>query len=192
MNGTRQLHVLAIAGSLRKESYNKRALLLAANIARESGATVTIAENELLQLPLFNEDTLGEQLPNSVLQLKETIQWADAILIATPEYNHSIPGILKNALDWASIQMNPFNGKVGAIFGASIGINGSLRAQLHLRQILTALGVHVIEQPQVFVRNAAHAFTPEGLLVDKQDEQLLTQLIEKTLNITELLKKGLP
>lgn len=188
MTISQPLRVLALAGSLRKESYNKKALLCAATIAREQGATVTVAGNDALLLPLFNEDERTLPFPLPVQHLKDMIEWADVLLIATPEYNHSLPGVLKNAIDWASDKTNPFEGKIAAIFGASIGINGTLRAQLHLRQILTALGVYVVEQPQVFIRNAANAFTPEGELIDKKTEQLLAQLVGRALTVAERLR----
>ncbi len=190
MNEHNVLRVVAFSGSLRKDSYNKKLIQIAAAIAREKGATVTVLGNDALKLPLFNEDDRELSFPTAVIQLKETINWADVLIIATPEYNHSIPGVLKNAIDWASDKSNPFEGKVAAIFGASVGINGTIRAQLHLRQILAALGVHVVEQPQVFIRNAASAFTPEGKFTDPHNEQMLVQLIEKVTRIAHYHRRG--
>ena len=93
-----------------------------------------------------------------------------------------------NAIDWASDKTNPFEGKIAAIFGASIGINGTLRAQLHLRQILAALGVLVIEQPQVFIRNSGNAFAADGTFTDPKNEQLLAQLVMRALTVAERIK----
>ena len=107
-----------------------------------------------LGLPLFDEDLRANGFPESVKKLKNAIASADVLLIATPEYNHSIPGVLKNAIDWASDKTNPFEGKVAAIFGASNGLVGTLRAQLHLRQVLASLNVELVPQPQVFIRSA--------------------------------------
>ena len=115
---------------------------------------------------MLDEDLRAYGFPESVKKLKDAIASADVLLIATPEYNHSIPGILKNAIDWASDITNPFDGKVAAIFGASNGLNGTLRAQLHLRQVLAALNVELVPQPQVFIRTAQSAFMPDGSLVD--------------------------
>ena len=122
--------------------------------------------------------------PEPAKKLKDAISSADVLLIATPEYNHSIPGVLKNAIDWASDETNPFDGKVAAIFGASTGLVGTLRAQLHLRQVLMSLSVELVPQPQVFIRSARSAFLPDGSLVDKKIEQQLRRLIEATLTLS--------
>ena len=134
-----------------------------------------------LNLPLLDEDLKVNGFPEPVQKLKDTIASADMLLIATPEYNHSIPGVLKNAIDWASDETNPFEGKVAAIFGASTGLVGTLRAQLHLRQVLAALNVELVPQPQVFIRSAQSAFMPDGSLVDQKIQQQLRRLIEATL-----------
>lgn len=120
---------------------------------------------------------------NQVQKLKDAIASAEVLLIATPEYNHSIPGVLKNTIDWASDKTNPFAGKTAAIFGASTGLFGTLRAQLHLRQVLAALSVDLLPQPQVFIRSASEAFLSDGSLADKQIEKQLRQLIEATLTL---------
>jgi chromate reductase len=110
-------------------------------------------------------------------------------LIATPEYNNSIPGPLKNAIDWASDKTNPFAGKVAAIFGASTGLFGTLRSQLHLRQVLTALNVELVPQPQVFIRSAKEAFLPDGSLVDSKLLNQLRLLIQETFKLAQRKKK---
>lgn len=175
------IHLLAISGSLRADSYNRKALQIAKNIASELGADVIELDLKTLDLPLFNEDLRIHGFPESIKKLKETIASADILLIATPEYNHSIPGVLKNAIDWASDKTNPFFGKTAAIFGASNGLNGTLRAQLHLRQILAALDVEMVPQPQVFIRSAQNAFSPDGSFVDPRLTKQLRLLIEKTM-----------
>lgn len=169
------------AGSLRRESFNRKALQIAKNIVTELGANVIELDLKTLDLPVFNADLREDRFPDSVVKLKDEIKKADVLIIATPEYNHSIPGPLKNAIDWASDQTNPFEGKIAAIFGASIGLYGTLRAQLHLRQVLTALNVDVIPQPQVFIRSAKEAFQSDGSLADQQITKQLRLLIEKTL-----------
>jgi chromate reductase len=143
------VNILAIAGSMREKSFNRKALQIAKQIASELHAHVEELDLKTLDLPLFNEDLRADKYPESVEILKNAIAAADIVMIATPEYNNSVPGVLKNAIDWASDMTNPFEGKVAVIFGASNGMFGTLRAQLHLRQILTALSVeldHKIKQ----------------------------------------------
>jgi chromate reductase len=177
------LHILAIAGSLRLESLNRKALQIAKKIASELGADVREIDLKTLTLPVFDEDLRTHGFPESVVTLKKAIESADVLLIATPEYNHSIPAPLKNAIDWASDKTNPFAGKTAAIFGASIGLFGTLRAQLHLRQVLTALSVELAPQPQVFIRSAREAFLPDGSLADVRIVKQLKSLIEETLKL---------
>jgi chromate reductase, NAD(P)H dehydrogenase (quinone) len=179
------LHILAIAGSLRSESLNRKALQTAKKIASELGTDVREMDLKLLALPVFDEDLRAHEFPESVVTLKKAIESADVLLIATPEYNHSIPGPLKNAIDWASDKSNPFLGKTAAIFGASNGLNGTLRAQIHLRQVLTALNVELAPQPQVFIRSGREAFMPDGSLADVQIAKQLRVLIEITLNMAQ-------
>lgn len=177
------LHILAISGSLRSESLNRKALQIAKKIASELGADVREMDLKTLALPVFDEDLRAHGFPESVVTLKYAIEAADVLLIATPEYNHSIPGPLKNAIDWASDKTNPFSEKTAAIFGASTGLFGTLRAQLHLRQVLTALGVELVPQPQIFIRSAHEAFLPDGSLADAQTFKQLRSLIEETLKL---------
>ena len=181
---TKTLNILAIAGSLRSESFNRKALQIAKQIASDLQTNVVELDLKTLDLPLFDEDMRTNGFPESVKKLKDAISSADVLLIATPEYNHSIPGVLKNAIDWASDKTNPFEGKVAAIFGASNGLVGTLRAQLHLRQVLASLNVELVPQPQVFIRSAQSAFMPDGSLVDKKIEQQLRRLIEATLTLS--------
>ena len=177
------LHILAISGSLRTESFNRKALQIAKRMAFELGADVQEMDLKTLALPVFDEDLRAHGFPESVVTLKQAIEAADVLLIATPEYNHSIPGPLKNAIDWASDKTNPFSGKTAAIFGASTGLFGTLRAQLQLRQVLAALNVELVPQPQVFIRSAREAFLPDGSLVDVQTFKQLRSLIEETFRL---------
>ena len=177
------VHILAIAGSLRSESFNRKALQVAKRVASEFNTRVEELDLKTLDLPLFNEDLRAGDFPDSVKALKNAIAATDLLLIATPEYNNSVPGVLKNAIDWASDKTNPFEGKVAAIFGASNGLFGTLRSQLHLRQILGSLGVELVPQPQVFIRTAHKAFLPDGSLADHHTEELLRRLIEATLRL---------
>jgi len=175
------LNILALAGSLRSESFNRKVLRIAKQIVSEWNVNVIDLDLKTLNLPLFDADLRTNGFPESVKKLKDSIASADVILIATPEYNHSIPGVLKNAIDWASDITNPFAGKTAAIFGTSTGLFGTLRAQLHLRQVLASLNVELVPQPQVFIRSASDAFLSDGSLADKTIEQQLRQLIEATL-----------
>jgi chromate reductase, NAD(P)H dehydrogenase (quinone) len=184
------IHILAIAGSLRTESFNRKALQIAKKIASELGADVREMDLKTLALPVFDGDLRAHGFPESVVTLKHAIEAADVLLIATPEYNHSIPGPLKNAIDWASDKTNPFSGKTAAIFGASTGLFGTLRSQLHLRQVLTALNVELVPQPQVFIRSADEAFLPDGSLVDSKLTKQLHLLIQETLKLAQRKKEN--
>lgn len=183
------LHIASIAGSLRSKSFNRMALRIANTLALESGAHVHEIDLKELDLPVFNADLRENGFPDSVVMLKREIESADMLLIATPEYNHSIPGALKNAIDWASDKSNPFKGKVAAIFGASTGLVGTLRAQSHLREILGSLSVLMVPQPQVFIRSASKAFQPDGSFVDTQVHDQLKLLMKESMNLAERLKK---
>ena len=186
MENKEKINVAAISGSLRSGSFNRKVLQIAKTIASDSGASVDEIDLRSLDLPVFNADLREVVFPPSVITLKKEIESADVLLIATPEYNHSIPGPLKNAIDWASDKTNPFSGKTAAIFGASIGLFGTLRAQLHLRQVLAALNVEMVPQPQVFVRSASDAFLQDGSLKDPQIFKQLKILIEETFKLVRL------
>lgn len=163
MMASNTLHVLGISGSLRRGSYNT-ALLRAAGEMMPSGMRLEIFD--LSPLPMFNPDT-EKPFPGIVETFRSRLAQADAVLIATPEYNSSISGALKNALDWASRPPHqPLNGKPVAIMGASTGNFGTVRAQLHLRQILTHLGALPLGKPEVLVARAEQAFDAHGNLTD--------------------------
>jgi chromate reductase, NAD(P)H dehydrogenase (quinone) len=169
--------ILGIAGSLRKESYNRSALLAAGQLLP---AACTLESCDLDGLPLFNQDL--EQQPNeTITNLKNRIRAADAILFVTPEYNYSIPGVLKNAIDCASRPYgdNAWKGKPAALMGASVGIFGSARAQYHLRQILVFLDMPVVNQPEVMIGNAADRFNTQGELIDGKARELIRKLLEE-------------
>jgi chromate reductase len=186
----KNLNILALAGSMRTESFNRKALQIAKKIVSELNINIIELDLKTLDLPLFNEDLRINGFPESVNKLKDAIAAADVLVIATPEYNHSIPGVLKNLIDWASDVTNPFEGKVAAIFGASNGLVGTLRSQIHLRQVLAALNVELVPQPQVFIRSAREAFLPDGSLADKKIEQQLHQLMEATLTLAYRKKES--
>ncbi len=184
------LHILAMAGSLRAESYNRKALQIAKRIASEFDVDIREIDLKTLALPVFDADLRKDGFPEPVLKLKKAVETADIVLIAAPEYNHSIAGPLKNTIDWASDKTNPFSGKVAAIFGASTGIFGTLRSQLQLRQILASLNVELLPQPQVYIRSADEAFLPDGSLVDSRITKQLHLLIEETIKLARRKKEN--
>jgi chromate reductase len=176
-----KIHVLGIAGSLRKESLNRRALQIAKRFATELGAEVDEADLKELALPVYDEEIETQGMPGSVTRLKQMVEAADVLLIASPEYNHSIPGGLKNAIDWLSRGKNSLDGKVTALFGASSGPYGTARGQIHVRYVLNVLNVLVTPQPMVYIRNGEDAFNADGSLKDPKTAAVLKKLVERTL-----------
>ena len=175
--------IVAFAGSLRKNSFNRGLLREVANLLP---ADVSLELLDLGDIPLFNED-IEKPAPESVRVFREKIQAADALVIATPEYNHSIPGVLKNALDWGSRSPNVFNNKPLAILGAG-GQFGTTRAQYHLRQVVTSLNMFPVNVPQVLVFNSRQKFDAEGNLVDEETRKLIATLLTNLLDLTRRLK----
>jgi chromate reductase len=171
-----KLTILGIAGSLRKNSYNRGALRAAQGLAPEN-ATVEIFEID--GIPGFNQDE-EKNPPAKVSELKARIRSADAILLVTPEYNYSVPGVLKNAIDWASRPYgdSAWNGKPVAIMGASGGQLGTARAQYHLRQCFVFLNMDAVNQPEVMIGSAAQRFDGEGNLTDDKAKDLIRQLLQ--------------
>jgi chromate reductase, NAD(P)H dehydrogenase (quinone) len=176
------IRILGIAGSLRRQSYNRSALRAAMELVPE-GATLEIFE--LDGIPAFNQDE-EQNPPARVTEFKQQIREADAILFVTPEYNYSIPGVLKNAIDWASRPYgdSAWSGKPAAIMGASVGSIATARAQYHLRQIFVFLNIFPINQPEVMISNAAERFDNEGNLTDEKTRELIGQLMENLVNWT--------
>lgn len=171
---SRTFEILGISGSLRQASYNT-ALLRAAEELMPTNMDMEIFD--LSPLPMFSQE-LENPFPDSVVHFRARLAQADAVLIATPEYNASISGVLKNAIDWASRPpQNPLNGKPVAIMGASKGNFGTLRAQLHLRQILTHVGALPLGKPEVLVARAKQVFNAEGKLVDPATAGYLQDLL---------------
>src|SRR5688500_14860900 len=131
------MKILGIAGSLRKDSFNRKLLANAISVSNELGQT--IEPFDLLTIPLYNEDVEDAGMTDLVNEFRERITEADALVIATPEYNNSIPGVLKNAIDWASRPPNALNGKIACVMGATMGGLGTISAQNHLRHVLNIL-----------------------------------------------------
>src|SRR5262245_20908809 len=170
-----QLRVLAIAGSLRRGSYNRGLVRAAQELAP---ASLRIERFDLAPVPLYDGDVEAQGLPASVQELRERIRAADAVLIATPEYNYSVPGVLKNAIDWASRPPDqPFQDKPLALVGATPGGFGTTRAQHHLRQSFVFLDARVLSRPELLVAGAAGKFDAEGRLVDERTRKLLGELL---------------
>ena len=169
------MHILGISGSLRKASFNSGLLRAAQPLAPE-GVTIEIAD--ISEIPPFNEDVQAKGYPPPVQLFRERIYAADALLFATPEYNYSVPGVLKNAIDWASRPPDqPFAGKRAGIIGASMGPTGTARAQYHLRQTGVFLDLHFINRPEVMVAAAHEKFDPQGNLTHEPTREHLRKFL---------------
>ena len=176
---TKQLQILGISGSLRRRSYN-RGLLQAARELAPDGMSIEIID--LAPIPLYNGDLEDQGDPPPVRTFKAQITAADALLIATPEYNHLLSGVLKNAIDWATgdgRSENPLKGKPAAIMGASSGVVGTARAQLALRQVLASTEAYVLPpNPQILVAGARDRFDSNGRLTDQPTRERIRALLE--------------
>lgn len=170
-----KIRILGFAGSLRKGSYNK-ALLRAATELLPKDTELEIFE--LDGIPPYDQDK-ENQPPATVVEFKEKIRAADAILIATPEYNYSIPGVLKNAIDWASRPPgdNAWDDKPAAIMSASVGMLGGARAQYHLRQTFVYINMHPVNRPEVMVPFAAEKIDDTGTVIDGKTRQKIYELL---------------
>ena len=184
----RNLKVLGISGSLRKGSYNTAALRAAQEL---TPAGMTIEIFDLSPIPPYNEDVKNVGFPPPVQELRQRIAAADALLIATPEYNYSMSGVLKNAIDWASRPPEqPFNDKPVAIMGASPGVTGTARAQYHLRQSGVFLNMHFVNKPEVMIGTAASKFDAEGRLTDETTRGFVRDLLASLAAWTRRLHPG--
>jgi chromate reductase len=183
------VRILGIAGSLRRGSYNQAALRAAKLLVSENSE---IDLFHLDDIPMFNEDD-EKRPPSPVLELKKRIRRADALLIVTPGYYYSIPGVLKNALDWACRPQgdSAWSGKAAAIMGVSLGAIGTARAQYHLRQILVALNLFTLNQPEVVIADAAHRFDEIGNLIHEPTKQLIRELLKNLVDWTRRISPAL-
>jgi chromate reductase len=171
---TEAIHVLGIAGSLREKSWNKGLLRAASGMLPDG---MTLEAFDLAPIPLFNEDVEAQGYPEPVEQFCAKIKAADALLIATPEYIYSVPGVLKNAIDWASRHPDKvFYGKPAAVIGAG-GRLGTARAQNHLRYIAVTLNLMLINKPELFIMRAWEKVDGEGNLVDDESLQTLRNVL---------------
>ena len=169
------MKVLGISGSLRKGSYNAMALRAAQKLAPQ-GITVEIAD--ISTIPMYNDDVRVAGEPAEVAALKAKIRAADAVLLVTPEYNFSIPGVLKNTLDWMSRPPEPpFDGKVVGIMGASPGPVGTARVQYDLRKVLVFMNAFTVNKPEVFISSCASKFDAQGNLTDEATGKFIGDLL---------------
>ena len=180
-------HVLGVVGSLRRDSYNRRLLAHAAAIAPDR-LKLDVA-TDLIRLPLFDEDLEADGLPEVVAGMHGRIRTADAVLLATPEYNFGVPGPVKNFIDWASRPpgRGPLVGKPVALIGASTGrVGGTVQAQGQLRVTLAVIGAHVLPSPPILVAEAETRFEGERL-VDEATGRILGIALDRFLGFIDAL-----
>jgi chromate reductase, NAD(P)H dehydrogenase (quinone) len=172
MTEGRTIRVLGFAGSLRKGSVN-RALIRAAQGLAPPNLSIEIFD--IAAVPLYNGDVEAAGEPEAVTTFKQAIRAADALLIATPEYNHGVPGVMKNAIDWASrpAGKSPMSTKPVGIVGASPGMTGSARGQIQLRQALESINCYCMPQPELLVGQAYGKFDEQGNLTDEKTREVL-------------------
>jgi chromate reductase, NAD(P)H dehydrogenase (quinone) len=181
-----KIRILGFAGSLRKGSYNRALLREATTLVPQPSIIETF---ELNGIPPFNQDM--ENQPSEVVrEFKSRVRAADAILIVTPEYNYSMPGVLKNAIDSASRPFgdNSWEGKPVAIMSVSTGMLGGARAQYHLRQSMVFLNMHPVNRPEVIVTFAPQKFDAEGHLLDDKTKELVIKLLQELIDWTVRLR----
>jgi chromate reductase len=181
------IKILGIAGSLRKGSYNHAALKAAVGLVPQ-GAEIEIYDID--GFPGYNQDHDGDP-PPKVTEFKQKIREADAILFSSPEYNYSIPGVLKNAIDWASRPYgdSAWNGKPAAIMGASIGAIATARMQYHLRQSMVFLNMFPLNHPEVMIGHAAEKFDVDGNLTDEGTREFIRKMLQALVDWTIKLKE---
>lgn len=184
---TEPIRLVGLSGSLRKASTNTALLRAAAELMPE-GATLEILS--IRDLPHYDADVQAEGMPAAVLALQKAILDADGVVIASPEYNYSVPGVLKNAIDWISrTDPQPFAGKPIGIMGASPGRLGTARMQYHLRQIFVFLDGHVLNRPEVMVGGAYQA-VKDGRLVDEKSREMVGRLVAAVCDRVEAQRRS--
>ncbi|TAK83498.1 MAG: NADPH-dependent oxidoreductase [Betaproteobacteria bacterium] len=178
--------ILGIAGSLRKASWNRGALRAAQKLCPE-GAKIEVFE--LDGIPAFNQDE-EKSPPHNVAELKQRVRAADAILFVTPEYNYGMPGVLKNAIDWASRPYgdNAWDAKPVALMSAAMSMGGGVRAQYQLRQAFVFLNMDAVVQPEVAIGNGMQRFDEQGNLTDETSKKLIAQLLKNLVEKVRLVK----
>jgi len=183
------IKILGICGSLRKDSLNRMALNAAAEIGLAQGITFEIAQ--IRDIPHYDADLQARDFPETVTRLGRQISDADAVLFVSPEYNYSIPGVLKNAVDWISrLPDQPLGQKPVGIMGASMGFIGTARMQYHLRQVLVFLDALPINKPEVMIGGAHQRFDSEGRLQDEATAKKIGELLSSLERWAKRLKAG--
>jgi chromate reductase len=174
--GARVFEIVGIAGSLRQASFNRALLRAATELAP---ARLRITTHDLLGIPLYNADVEAREVPRAVEELRAAVLAADGLLIATPEYNHGVPGVLKNAIDWLSRppRASSLNGKPAAIMGATPGMGGTARGQTQLRQAFVFTNTYAMTQPEVLVAKANDKFDASGALTDEPTRAFLGKFL---------------
>ncbi len=181
------IKVLGICGSLRQASYNRMALKVAGENLPPGMALEVF--DKLAEIPLYNEDVKAKGFPPAVAELRAKIKAADALLFVTPEYNYSMPGVMKNAIDWASRPPDqPFDGKPVAMMGATMGLWGTTRAQHHLRQTCVFLNMIPLNKPEVMIPQAQNKFDAQGRLTDETTRKFIADLMTALAAWTKKLK----
>lgn len=169
------IRVLGISGSLRKGSYNTATLHAAQELAPPD---LQLEIGDISQFPLYNADTQAQGFPDAVQRVGEQIRAADGLLLVTPEYNYSVSGVMKNAIDWISrLKNQPFAGKPVALCGASMGALGTARAQYHLRQIGVYLDMRFLNKPEVMIGSAHERFDANGKLMHEATRKFVGELM---------------
>jgi chromate reductase, NAD(P)H dehydrogenase (quinone) len=180
------IKLLGISGSLRAQSFNSGALSVVGSVLPE-GMEFNVAS--LTDLPFYNADVEQRGFPSEVESFRRKVAVADALIFAVPEYNFSVPGVLKNALEWLSRPPNsPTNGKPCAVFGASVSPLGTARGQFHFRHICVSLNMIPVNAPHVDITNAKTKFDAEGRLTDQASIDLIRQLIGELRGLTIRLR----
>lgn len=171
----KKINVVGICGSIRKNSINKDFLLYVSRLLPEN---CTFELTDLSEIPLYNTD-MEEDLPNAVKNLAEKVKNADVVIISSPEYNSSITGVLKNALDWISrpVTGTPLSNKLVAIIGATPGMLGTVKGQLHLREILFAMNAQLIRRPEVLISQAPSKINDMGEVIDEKAVSVFDNLV---------------
>jgi chromate reductase len=191
-NDDRPFKILGIPGSLRKGSFNRGLIRAAQQLAPDG---VKIELYDLGEIPVYNGDVEAQGIPGPVQDFADKIRAADALLIATPEYNYSIPGVLKNAIDWASrpTVKNPLKHKPVALMGASGGMFGTARSQLAMRQVLSsAIEAYTMVKPELLIAQAGQKFDSDGNLTDDDIRERLAALIEALVDWSNRLETEAP
>jgi chromate reductase len=182
------IKLLGVSGSLRKQSYNSGALSALASLVPEG---MTFATADLAALPFYNADVEQTGLPDAVKKFRAEVAAADALIFAVPEYNFSLPGVLKNALEWLSRQPEPpANGKPCAVFGASVSPLGTARGQFHFRHVCVSLNMIVVNVPHVDITNAKTKFDANSQLTDQSAMNSLRELLGELKGLTVQLRAG--